>query len=125
MRGLRGCEDQNPLPKAGSRRLTAKGRLDGERRLSDSVPCDVRLMAGRRKAFAHHHHERIVKDMVIFKCPYCQAEYEMTTARLSFRQRSYAKCHVCYRTMYSWTSRNVPVFTFVNAFEEKTSDIQL
>ena len=45
--------------------------------------------------------------MVIFKCPYCQAEYEMTTARLSFRQRSYAKCHVCYRTMYSWTSRNV------------------
>jgi hypothetical protein len=60
--------------------------------------------------------------MVIFKCPYCQAEYEMTTARLSFRQRSYAKCHVCYRTMYSWTSRNVPVFTFVNAFEKKTSD---
>jgi hypothetical protein len=27
--------------------------------------------------------------------------------------------------MYSWTSRNVPVFTFVNAFDEKTSDIQL
>jgi len=26
--------------------------------------------------------------------------------------------------MYSWTSRNVPLFTFVNAFEDKTSDIQ-
>jgi hypothetical protein len=52
------------------------------------------------------------------------AEYELTTARLSFRQRSHAKCHVCHRTMYSWTSRNGPLFTFVNAFVEKTSDIR-
>ena len=29
--------------------------------------------------------------MVIFKCPYCGTNYEMTTARLSFKQRSYAK----------------------------------
>ena len=29
--------------------------------------------------------------MVFFKCPYCRTEYEMTTARLSFQQRSYAK----------------------------------
>jgi hypothetical protein len=28
--------------------------------------------------------------VVIFKCPYCRTEYEMTTARLSFQQRSYA-----------------------------------
>jgi hypothetical protein len=30
--------------------------------------------------------------MVFFKCPYCRTEYEMTTARLSFQQRSYANC---------------------------------
>jgi hypothetical protein len=60
--------------------------------------------------------------MVIFKCPYCRAECEMTTARLSFRQRSYAECHVCLRTMYSWTARNVPLFTLVNAFDGRASD---
>ena len=49
--------------------------------------------------------------MVIFKCPYCGTEYEMTTAHLSFKQRSYAKCQVCNQTMYSWNSRNVPIFT--------------
>jgi transposase-like protein len=62
--------------------------------------------------------------MLIFKCPYCRTEYEMTTARLSFQQRSYAKCHVCHKTMYSWNSRNVPMFTLVNASEsKKKSDI--
>src|SRR5262249_53113742 len=45
--------------------------------------------------------------MVIFKCPYCRTEYEMTMARLSSKQRSYAKCQVCHQTMYSWNSRNV------------------
>ena len=45
--------------------------------------------------------------MVIFKCPNFRAEYELTTARLSFRQLNHAKCHVCHPTMYSWTSRNV------------------
>src|SRR5262249_3601898 len=39
--------------------------------------------------------------MVIFKCPYCGTEYEMTTAHLSFKQRSYAKCQVGSQTMYS------------------------
>ena len=53
--------------------------------------------------------------MVIFKCPYCRAEYEMTTAHLSFRQRSYIKCQVCHQTMYSWNSRNVPIFTLIKA----------
>ena len=62
--------------------------------------------------------------MVIFKCPYCRTEYEMTTARLSFHQRSYAKCQVCNRTMYSWNSRNVPIFTLVSASKDKTSDLQ-
>jgi transcription elongation factor Elf1 len=42
--------------------------------------------------------------MVIFKCPFCQTDYEMMTARLSFQQRSYAKCQVCQQTMYSWNS---------------------
>jgi predicted Zn finger-like uncharacterized protein len=53
--------------------------------------------------------------MVIFKCPHCRTEYEMTTARLSFQQRSYAKCQVCHQTMYSLNSRNVPIFIRVNA----------
>ena len=44
--------------------------------------------------------------MVIFKCPYCGNEYEMTTAHLSFKQRSYAKCQVCSQTMDSWNPRN-------------------
>ena len=62
--------------------------------------------------------------MVIFKCPYCGTEYEMTTARLSFQQRSYAKCQVCNQTMYSWNSRNVPLFKLMNASEDKSFDIQ-
>jgi len=53
----------------------------------------------------------MLDGMTIFKCPYCQTEYEVTTAHLAFQQRSYAKCQVCSRTMYSWASRNVPVFT--------------
>ena len=62
--------------------------------------------------------------MVIFKCPYCRSEYEMTTAHLSFHQRSYAKCQVCHQTMYSWLSRNVPIFTLMKASNGETSDIQ-
>lgn len=61
--------------------------------------------------------------MVIFKCPYCRAEYEMRTAHLSFRQRSYAKCGVCYETMYSWNSRNVPIFTVIKSSGNKTPDL--
>jgi len=60
--------------------------------------------------------------MVIFKCPYCGTKYEMTTARLSFQQRSYAKCQVCNQTMYSWNSRNVPLFKLMNISEDKSSD---
>ena len=55
------------------------------------------------------------ETMVIFKCPYCSTKYEMMTAHLSFKQCSYAKCQVCNETMYSWNSRNVPVFTLMNA----------
>jgi predicted Zn finger-like uncharacterized protein len=62
--------------------------------------------------------------MVIFKCPYCRTEYEMATARLSFQQRSYAKCQICNQTMYSWNSRNVPLFKLINASEDKSSDVQ-
>jgi transcription elongation factor Elf1 len=62
--------------------------------------------------------------MVIFKCPYCRTEYEMTTAYLSFKQRSYAKCQICHQTMYSWNSRNVPIFTLINASKGETPDIQ-
>ena len=62
--------------------------------------------------------------MVIFKCPYCGTEYEMTTAYLSFQQRSYAKCQICNETMYSWNSRNVPLFKLMNASEDKSSETQ-
>ena len=58
------------------------------------------------------------------KCPYCGTEYEMTTAHLSFKQRSYAKCQVCNQTMYSWNSRDVPIFTLMNASKGETPDIQ-
>jgi predicted Zn finger-like uncharacterized protein len=61
--------------------------------------------------------------MVVFKCPYCRTEYEMTTARLSFQQRSYAKCQVCQQTMYSWNSRSVPMFTLINASEDTRSHV--
>ena len=56
--------------------------------------------------------------MVILKCPYCGTKYEMTTARLSFKQRSYAKCQICSETMYSWNSRNVPLFKLKNSSED-------
>jgi hypothetical protein len=46
----------------------------------------------------------------------------MTTAHLAFQQRSYAKCQVCYQTMYSWASRNVPLFTLIDASESKASE---
>jgi hypothetical protein len=43
---------------------------------------------------------------------------------LSFQQRSYAKCQICSQTMYSWNSRNVPLFKLINAAADKSSDIQ-
>jgi hypothetical protein len=58
------------------------------------------------------------EKMAIFNCPYCSAEYELTTARLSFQQRSYAKCEICHQTMYSWSSRNVPRFTLTKKPDE-------
>jgi hypothetical protein len=67
---------------------------------------------------ARAHSER----MVTFKCPYCRTEYGMTMAHLAFQQRSYAKCQVCYRTMYSWASRNVPLFTLMDASEGKAPE---
>jgi len=46
--------------------------------------------------------------MVIFKCPFCRTDYEMMTARLSFQQRSYAKCQVCNETMYTGIPETYP-----------------
>lgn len=62
--------------------------------------------------------------MTVFKCPYCPAEYELTTARLSFQQRSYANCQVCHQTMYSWSSRNVPRFMLMKPSEGKHPIVQ-
>ena len=57
--------------------------------------------------------------MTIFKCPYCPTEYELIRPRLSFQQRSYANCQVCYRTMFSWSSRNVPRLTLTKGSESQ------
>jgi hypothetical protein len=67
---------------------------------------------------------RIVKQLVVFKCPYCRTAYEMMTAHLSFKQCSYAKCQICNETMYSWNSRNGPIFTLINEFKSETPDMQ-
>jgi hypothetical protein len=48
----------------------------------------------------------------------------MTTAHLSFHQRSYAKRQVCHQTMYSWNSRNVPIFTLIKSSSGEASDAQ-
>jgi hypothetical protein len=48
--------------------------------------------------------------MQIFKCPHCSAEYELIMTHISFRQRSYANCQVCWKAMYSWDSSRVPRF---------------
>ena len=64
------------------------------------------------------------EKMTMFKCPYCVAEYELTTARLSFQQRSYAKCQVCHQTMYSWSTRNVPRFTLIKPSEGERHIVQ-
>ena len=60
--------------------------------------------------------------MTIFKCPHCQAQYELMITHISFRQRSYANCQVCWKTMYSWDSSRVPRFTLLQkADTPKTS----
>jgi hypothetical protein len=64
---------------------------------------------------------KVVRIMAKFKCPYYPAEYELTVAHLSFQQRSYASCQVCKRTMYSWSSRNLPLFALVNQSKDATS----
>ena len=48
--------------------------------------------------------------MTIFKCPHCGAEYELIMTHITFRQRSYANCQVCWKAMYSWDSSRVPRF---------------
>jgi hypothetical protein len=70
------------------------------------------------------HHKAHGEKMTMFKCPYCPAEYELTTARLSFQQRSYANCQACHKTMYSWSSRNVPRFTLTKSSESQPHIIQ-
>jgi hypothetical protein len=51
--------------------------------------------------------------MTIFKCPHCKAEYELIMSYISFRQRSYFNCQICWKTMYSWNSSRVPHFTLL------------
>ena len=48
--------------------------------------------------------------MQIFKCPHCSAEDELIMTYISFRQRSYANCQVCWKAMYSWDNSRVPRF---------------
>jgi hypothetical protein len=88
---------------------------------TETTRSDAKLFAA---AIARRDDEGRRERMSIFKCPYCPAEYELTTAHLSFQQRSYAKCQVCHRTMYSWSSRNVPRFSLMNPCDGKRSLIQ-
>lgn len=55
----------------------------------------------------------------IFKCPHCRAEYELLMTNVSFRQRSYANCQRCWKTMYSWNSSRVPHFRLLDLPESK------
>ena len=49
----------------------------------------------------------------------------MTTAHLSFQQRSYAKCRATPSAKFvTKPSRNVPIFTIMNASKGETFDIQ-
>jgi transposase-like protein len=57
--------------------------------------------------------------VTIYKCPHCRSEYELIMAHLSFRQRSYANCQVCNKTMYSWNSSHVPRFTLAKPGDAK------
>jgi len=57
--------------------------------------------------------------MTIFKCPHCRAEYELLMTHISFRQRSYANCQRCWKTMYSWNSSRVPRFRLLEPPEPK------
>ena len=52
--------------------------------------------------------------MQIFKCPHCAAQYELIMTHISFRQRSYANCQVCWKAMYSWDSSRIPRFTLLD-----------
>jgi hypothetical protein len=83
------------------------------------------VFSSRDQTFSYRQRERMLNGMETFKCPYCRTEYEMMTAHLAFQQRSYAKCQVCYRTMYSWASRNVPVFTLLSASDGEATDVKL
>ena len=56
--------------------------------------------ATRQRAFLHPQPWAHSETMVIFKCPYCGTEYEMTTAHLSFKQRSYTKFPSCPRFVH-------------------------
>ena len=59
--------------------------------------------------------------MTIFKCPYCRTEYELIMTHISFRQRSYANCGSCSKTMYSWDSSRVPHFTLLEQADRTLS----
>jgi hypothetical protein len=61
--------------------------------------------------------------MQIFRCPHCRAEYEMLKASISFRQRSYANCQICFKTMYSWNSSRVPRFTLLKRPEPQPARV--
>ena len=72
---------------------------------------EIRLTAASRLEVAPAKAHR--GGMTIFKCPHCSAEYEFIMTHISFRQRSYANCQVCWKAMYSWDSSRVPRFTLV------------
>jgi hypothetical protein len=61
--------------------------------------------------------------MVIFKYPYCRTEYEMTTARLSFRPVTPSAKFVT-KPCTAGIPETLPIFTLMNVSKGKTSDIK-
>jgi ssDNA-binding Zn-finger/Zn-ribbon topoisomerase 1 len=68
-------------------------------------------------------HEQAGRTPTIYKCPHCRTEYELIMAHLSFRQRSYANCQACHKTMYSWNGSSVPRFTLVKRSDGEFSNV--
>jgi hypothetical protein len=79
------------------------------------APRPPRASAGEQLEVAAKlaHTMAMTTTMTIFKCPHCSAQYEMIMTHISFRQRSYATCQVCWKAMYSWASTRVPRFTLL------------
>jgi uncharacterized paraquat-inducible protein A len=49
----------------------------------------------------------------LFKCPHCEASYEVTYARVHVRDKDNAICKVCKKEMDRWHSTTYPNYTLL------------